>query len=515
MKFNLKNKNGNNLKINGIFNAIYQVSSLLVSLLLTPYLSNVFGVNGVGSYSYAFSIVNTFIIVATFGFNIYGTTKIAKSRNSEDECNKNFWSLFYTKGIFSTAIVVVYLILLFSGVFLNPSYSLNNNVVYLVMSLDIIYNLFDLTFLFQGKEKFVSLSVRNILVKISSLFLVLIFVKSIDDYLIYVVIMSLTYIFNGLFTCSGFFGLCKKPVKVNFSDLKNDLIESFYYFVPILSGLFCTNLSKTFIGLLTNDSIQSGFYENADKIINICVTFLVSLSSVLISRFSYLASANDNDEILAKREKIMWFFPLVIFPLFFGLISINDYLVEGFLGSDFTGSIILIYILSLRIVFEPLSETLSSIYYLPYGKIRLRNIIYISYGLFSVLAILILTYFFQAVGTAIAIILSHLLMVFLLAIFCRREVSFKPFFSNCWRCFVSGGVMCLILFLLRNSIFELSSNFLLLFEIANLRISYLLATILLIIIGAIIYFFMIILLKEKFTRPYVCMIVNRFKRSDK
>ncbi|MBX4184047.1 oligosaccharide flippase family protein, partial [Enterococcus lactis] len=45
-----------NLKTNFIYNSAYQMLSMIVPLVTTPYISRVLGADGVGIYSYNYSI---------------------------------------------------------------------------------------------------------------------------------------------------------------------------------------------------------------------------------------------------------------------------------------------------------------------------------------------------------------------------------------------------------------------------------------------------------------------------
>ena len=193
----LKVKSNSNLKINAIFNAIYQVLILVVPLITTPYISTIFASDIIGSYSYGFSLVQYFTLVANFGFTFYGTTIIAKYRNDKVEENKKFWGLMYCKVILDTIVIGLFFIILYSGALYNGSFPLNDNSIYLIFSLDIFASLLDTTFLFQGKEKFVNLCIRNLIVKIVSTICIFIFIKSEADYWIYVLILSCSYFFSG------------------------------------------------------------------------------------------------------------------------------------------------------------------------------------------------------------------------------------------------------------------------------------------------------------------------------
>ena len=85
------------IKINAIFNAIYQILSMLVPLITAPYISRVLGPDNNGIYSYFYSIVTYFVLVATFGFADYGTKAIAEVRDDREKRSKTFFSIMLNK----------------------------------------------------------------------------------------------------------------------------------------------------------------------------------------------------------------------------------------------------------------------------------------------------------------------------------------------------------------------------------------------------------------------------------
>ena len=89
--------NTKSLKINAVFNGLYQILVLLVPFITTPYISRIFGPGLRGDYAYYTSIVSYFTILATFGFNDFGTKIISQNRNNKEEKTKAFLGIRYIK----------------------------------------------------------------------------------------------------------------------------------------------------------------------------------------------------------------------------------------------------------------------------------------------------------------------------------------------------------------------------------------------------------------------------------
>lgn len=66
------------IKRNFLYNTFYQVLTILIPLITTPYLTRTLGAAGIGEYSYAYSIAYYFVMLMQLGLNNYGNREIAK-----------------------------------------------------------------------------------------------------------------------------------------------------------------------------------------------------------------------------------------------------------------------------------------------------------------------------------------------------------------------------------------------------------------------------------------------------
>ncbi|EMF0152770.1 oligosaccharide flippase family protein, partial [Enterococcus hirae] len=77
-----------NLKTNFIYNSAYQMLSMIVPLVTTPYISRVLGADGVGIYSYNYSIAAYFVMFILLGLNNYGNREIAIERSCKEKVSR-------------------------------------------------------------------------------------------------------------------------------------------------------------------------------------------------------------------------------------------------------------------------------------------------------------------------------------------------------------------------------------------------------------------------------------------
>ena len=62
---------------NYIYNLSYQILTLITPFITIPYLSRVLGTDGIGEYSFTFSVVTYFVLAANLGVSNYAQREIA------------------------------------------------------------------------------------------------------------------------------------------------------------------------------------------------------------------------------------------------------------------------------------------------------------------------------------------------------------------------------------------------------------------------------------------------------
>ena len=164
----------NNPKENFIYNMIYHLFILIIPLITAPYLARVVGADGVGIYSYTYSIVYYFMLLTLLGVNNYGNRSIAKVRDNKEKLSKTFWSIYLFQLIMGFLMLIIYTeyLLLF----------LKNYKIYSIIEiLFIISAMLDINWFFFGMEEFKKTITRNIIVKFGNVALIFLLVKSSND----------------------------------------------------------------------------------------------------------------------------------------------------------------------------------------------------------------------------------------------------------------------------------------------------------------------------------------------
>ena len=160
------------IKKNYIFNVSYQILLLITPLITSPYLARVLGADGTGTVSFAESIVSYFVLFATFGMTTYGQREVSYVQDSREKRTVVFWETKILELITGLIALLVYI-----------PFSLRqeNQALYLVLALNIIAAIFNVTWFFQGLEEFGKIVLRNVIFKIINIIYIFVFVKTKKD----------------------------------------------------------------------------------------------------------------------------------------------------------------------------------------------------------------------------------------------------------------------------------------------------------------------------------------------
>ena len=154
------------LKVNMFLNAVKGLMNILFPLITFPYVSNILGVNELGRYNFAVSIINYFILLAGLGINAYAVREATEYRYNKRKFNR-FADQIFTINLISSGISYFFLILFIIYI---PKFQ-NSSVLLLILSLQIIFRTIGVDWIYTIYEEYLYITVRSILFQIVSLFM--------------------------------------------------------------------------------------------------------------------------------------------------------------------------------------------------------------------------------------------------------------------------------------------------------------------------------------------------------
>ena len=473
------------IRKNFVYNLIYQLLTIILPLITTPYVSRVLGAFNVGIYGYALSISAYFVLFGTLGTILYGQREIAYVQNDKEKYSKAFWEIFILRTITMLISLIVFLI-----VFVNK----NNDyyTYYLILSLEIIGNLFNISWLFQGLESFKQIVVRNLFVKTISIICIFVFVNKPSDLWIYFLIYGISVILgNGIM----WLYLPKILVKVKLKSLNvfKHLKPTIQLFIPQVAMEVYTVLDRTMLGRMITDKTEVGYYTQSQKIIKTLLIVVTALGTVMLPRIASKFSEKDTIAIKVYIRKSFQLLFLIAFPIMLGIVGITNEFVPLFFGEGYDKCVLLMNMLCPVILFIGMSNVIGMQYLLP-TKQQTKFTTSVTIGaIINFIINLLLIPKFGGVGATIGTISAELCVTLYQMISTRKELDYKRIFKPIFKYILASLIMFLAIFKL-----SLNSNFL----------TILLKT----IVGCIVYFVTLLILKDDFLLKLISEGKNYIKK---
>lgn len=496
---------------NYIYNMIYQVLILVLPLVTTPYLSRVLGAEGIGIYGYTYSIVTYFILFGSLGVAMYGQREIAYAQENVEARKKVFFEIIIFRFITIAIASVVYYFFFIKGA--------EYQIYYQILLLELIAAAFDISWFFQGMEEFKRTVTRNVLVRICSVSLVFILVKTKEDLAKFTLIYSLADLIGNL---SLWLYVPKyiKGAKVKNINVFRHLPQITLLFIPQIANQIYKILDTTMIGTLVADKAETGYYEQGQKVIRLLLTIVTSLGVVMVPRMASTYASGDNEKIKSYMKMSFKFVFFLAFPIMFGIMSISEVFVPVFFGAGYDKVVILINVISPILILMGMGNVLGTQYLLP-TKRQKEYTISVTIG---VLVNFLLNYFlikqYASIGASIATVLSELVIVIIQFQYIKKDISFKNLLEMAWKYFVSGLVMFAVCFVAR-FILDLDVINSGLINIANsisMEKVYFINAISIvsqIIVGVLTYFGMLIILKDDYVFKFIDKVKAKlFKKKE-
>jgi len=459
----------NKIKKNYFFNAFNQLLSLITPFITAPYLSRVLKADGIGTYSYNESLVSYFVLFASLGLALYGQREISYWQQDKKGRSKAFWETFLLSVVSSLISLIAFFF--FIG-------RQENKILLLILSLNIVSCIVDISWFFHGMENFKLVSVRNFIFKLVNIVYIFLFVKSKSDLPLYALGICG---FSFLNYVSLWFALPKYISFIPLKDLKpfRRLPSVISLFVPTIAIQVYTVLDKTMIGAITQDAFQNGYYEQAVKMTRMVLSLITSLGTVMMSRIGSYFSNNETVKVkdsLYKSYQFVWFLAV---PLAFGLSSVSSSFVPWFYGQGYEEVIPLLHVLSFLIVVIGISNVTGIQYLIPVGKQRQYTISVISGACvnFALNALLIPRY--AAFGAAVASLIAEISVTGVQLFLVHKELSVYKILKTSSK-YVIAGITMVAIIAVENKFLE------------PLAVS----TIIMVASGAIIYFSVLFILKD-------------------
>ena len=392
----------NSITKNIIYKVVLIFSNYIFGFITFPYITRVLGSSEFGLVNFAISLTDYFLLFATMGVATIGTREIASCRSDSELLSNQFSKILGINLLFTIISVMIYILF----IFLVPRFQ-EHSELFLVGAAKIIFSAFVIEWFFTGLENFRYITIRSFLIRLIYVAAVFIFVKSPEDYFLYFVLTILTVVVNACINfaySTRFVKVAWKKLK-DFSFFKQNIQLGFYM---IMTSMYIT-FNVVYLGLVSDDS-QVGYYSAAVKLYFIAVNLFSAFTSVMIPRMSALKSEDNwrkGEKYIQKSYLVALSFstPITILGVCFApeIIGIMS-------GVSFMNSILPMRILMGALVFVCVAQVLVFQGFIPLKKDKYLTIASLIGGSFALLLNFIVTPRFHAIGSAIVLVTSEIVI---------------------------------------------------------------------------------------------------------
>lgn len=474
------------VKINYFYNLIYNLLTLLLPLLTTPYLSRVLGVENIGIYGFTNSIVTYFVLFGCLGTTLYGQREIAYVQDDKEKQSKVFYEIFFVK------LISMFISILLYGF----SFCLDGtlSLYYQILLIYLVANVFDISWYLQGIEEFDKTVIRNLIVKVLSIILIFVLVKKPDDLWIYFTIFAGSELLGNI---TMWIYVPKYLNKPNFKklNLKKHLKPILMLFIPQIAIKVYTVLDKTMIGVISGNMNDVGFYEQGQNIVRALIVIITAYGTVMASRIAYTYKNSDKKETIKYLKSSFRFSWLLGIPLMLGTIAVADKLVPWFFGDGYDPVSNIIKFTSPLIIAIGLNNVLGMQYLVPIGRQKDFTTAVVIGALSNFVLNNILIRLFGTIGAVIASVLAETIILIYELYVTRKEFNWLMIFNGVFKYLIAGIIMFIVIYNIE----------------LHLGVS-LLNTFIVFIIGVITYFIMLLLLRDSYILDNLNILLKKVKR---
>ena len=284
-----------------------------------------------------------------------------------------------------------------------------------------------------------------------------------------------------------------KGGKIPKLDFKIHLVPIILLFIPQITNKLYNLLDTTMLGALIDNKSETGFYEQAQKVIRVLLTIVTSLGVVMVPRVANTFKNGNKKQINNYIKNSFNFVFIISFPMMFGIACVSDAFVPIFFGDGYEKSALLIKIFCPMLILMGIENVIGTQYLLP-TKRQKEYTISVAVG---VLVNLILNFVFinlwQSIGAAISTIVSQIVVDGIQVYFVRKDIK--------WKSIIQLFVKYLFASLIMFAVCMLTNL------IVNAGV---LSIVLKCVVGVLIYFVILLLLRDKFLYKIIDTVKEKF-----
>lgn len=421
------------IRKNYTYQVLYEVLAIILPIFTAPYITRTLGADCLGVYTYAISIVNMFLSVSRLGVINHGSRVIAACAGDREARSKAFWNIYSVQCIVALLVTLVYVAYVF--LFVNQDRS-----IYFILIVMVISHILDISWLYMGMEDFKKTAIRNTAVKIVSLLLIFLLVRSRSDLWKYTLIMSGCIVLGHMTLWKDFKKQCDW-CRPTLPEMVEQLKPMLVLFVPTIAVTIYTIISKIILGAISGTT-EVAFYEYTAAIVSIPLGLITSFGAVLLPRLSNMIAKDAGEKEKQKVvEQSLLFIVFLSAAMTFGLMAVAKELIPIYYGSEFLACIVLLIIMATKLPFMAWANIVRSTCLIPNNRDKEFIVSLFGGAVFSIVVNLALIPVWGSEGAVIASVGAEVVVCLIQTIFVRKDFALFKTFAKCIPFILSGALM--------------------------------------------------------------------------
>lgn len=429
------------VKTNYILNLINTGTQMLFPLITFPYACRVIEADGIGQVNFFSSIIGYISLFTCLGIPMYAIREIARDRNDVVKMNRTAIEILLLHALLT---IVGYLIV--AVLCLTVPQIKADVPLFLILSLTIFFTAIGCEWFYQGIEDFKYITIRGLIVKVVSVVLLFLFVKTKDDLLYYGVYSVIGILGGNIF---NFIRLRKYIHRENIIFSKLDISKHIKPVLQVFSFNVVTSvylqLNPILLGFI-KDALAVGYFTAATKIMQVVMKLSSCLGVVMMPRTSNLLSEHKEAEFNALIQKSYDFTIAISLPLTCGLLFAAPYIIEVLCGQEFIPATLSSQIIAPIILIVGISNVMGIQILYPKGKIKTVIHCCMIGAIVDLILNICLIPAFSYNGTAIAYLCAEIATTASMYIIARNDIPIS-FFRKCHVNYFIGSILMSVILL--------------------------------------------------------------------
>ena len=423
------------VKANYLFNLINSASQLLFPLITFPYASRIMMADGIGQVNFFQSIISYISLFTCLGIPMYAIREVAKVRDNPEKMTR-----------ITVEILLLHAFLTLLGymavavICLTVTKVQTDIPLFLLLSATIFFTAIGCEWFYQGIEDFKYVAIRGLLVKLLSVVLLFLFVKTKEDILWYGAYTVLGVLGGNIFN----FIRLRKYLHRDVIDFR--ALHPLRHLKPALH-VFALNVVISIYLQLNNvllvfmkDAEAVGYFTAATKIMMITMSISSSLGAVIMPRTSNLIAEGRMDEFRILIQKSYDFVLALAMPLTVGLIFTSPSIILLLSGEGFAPAVLTSQIVASNILMVGLSGVMGIQVLYPLGKINIVILCTLIGAAVNVFFNVLLIPRYGHNGTAVAYMLAEVAVTVSMFLIGRKYIPIQ-FLKKQHLHYVGGGIV--------------------------------------------------------------------------